>query len=325
MRVSLGITKEDNIVQLQKDLDSIFEWKTTNNMRFNNDKFVLLRHGESFRYNKDIPVSEYFTDENEPIPKKKQVRDLGVIVSSSTDFHDHILHVSKNARDKINWIYHNFYSRDPSFLKFMWNSYIQPILDYSSQLWFPSNQTDIKILEDIFRNYSARAQKDNQENLDFWTRVSRYKIKSQQRRAERFRIICTWKILDKLSPNCGISWYYNDRSGRTCTIPIIVQKSLDRVKTSKTPSFQYIGSKLFNSIPFVLREMSGCTLNLFKNIFYKYLNLIPDTPLSQKYYPLPSDVFSSHPSNSIIDWSRYLQIPTRHSKSLDDITQDIKY
>ena len=259
----------------------------------------------------------------ELIPQKKSVRDLGVQVSASTDFHDQIMIVCKRARDKSNWIFRTFYSRNVLFLRFMWSNYIQPILDYASQLWSPMRQLDIKLLEDIFRNFSARAQKDNQENFDFWTRLHRYKIKSQQRRSERFRIIYTWKILEKLLPNCGLSWTENDKTGHICTIPVPNHKALDRVKTLKLLAFQTRGRKLFNSLPFTIRELTGCSLNVFKNKLDRYLNLFPDTPLSQKYHPLPSEVNTGHPSNSIMDWSRYFNISTRVNKSLEDLEKDI--
>ena len=175
-RIGRDISNQKDIESLQSDLDTIFAWKTSNNMKFNSDKFELVRHGSSFKSNRNIPVPQYFTDENELIKHKKNVRDLGVIISASTDFHDQVLSVCKKARDKINWIFRSFYSRDVEFLRFMWNSYVQPILDYSSQLWFPSNQIDIKMLESIFKNFSSRAQQDNKESLDYWTRISRYKF-----------------------------------------------------------------------------------------------------------------------------------------------------
>ena len=175
-RVSNSISNKEDINRLQADLNTIFEWKSENNMRFNSDKFEHVRHGATFRSNLSIPVSQYYSDTQDPIPTKAAVRDLGVIVSSSTDFHDQILAVCKQARDKTNWIFRSFYSRDVQFLSFMWKCYVQPILDYASQLWSPSKQLDIKMLEDVFRNFSARAQQDNLETFDFWTRISKYKI-----------------------------------------------------------------------------------------------------------------------------------------------------
>ena len=323
-RVSNAIATNDDIEKLQEDLNTIFDWKTHNNMRFNSDKFDLVRHGATFRSNVNIPKSQYFTDDQDLIPTKDSVRDLGVIVAASTDFHEQILSVCKRARDKTNWIYRSFYSRDVQFLSFMWKCYVQPILDYASQLWSPTKQLEIKMLEDIFRNYSARAQQDNLENLDFWTRLSRYKLRSQQRRSERFIIIYTWKVLEKLVPNCGLKWYSNEKSGRSCVIPTTVSKSSDRVKSLKLSTYQTRGPKLYNALPFSLREITGSSVNVFKNSLDKYLDMFPDMPLSQKYYPIPMDFNTSLPSNSILDWTRLFQVPVRKADNLETIMKNIR-
>ena len=104
-RVGRGISKDEDIDALQKDLDTIFAWKESNNMCFNSDKFILVRHGATFKSSKNIPQSEYYTDEQELIPNKSTVRDLGILVSASSDFHDQILRVCKTARDKSNWMF----------------------------------------------------------------------------------------------------------------------------------------------------------------------------------------------------------------------------
>ena len=323
-RVGRGISTEEDIKNLQEDLNKIFAWKDQNNLEFNSDKFELVRHGSTFRTNKNSPDAYYFTDENEVIKEKKNVRDLGVTMSVSTDFHEQILKVCKNAREKINWIFRNFYSRDVIFMRFMWNSYVQPILDYSSQLWSPTKQLEIKMLEQIFKNFSARAQKDNKESHDFWSRLKRYNVRSQQRRSERFRIICIWKIIEKISPNCGIEWSENTKIGRYCAISVPPKKASDKVKTLQQSSFQVRGAKLFNTLPFYLREMSKCSLNSFKNNLDRFLSNIPDTALAQKYYPLPSDINTGLPSNSIIDWVRFFNVQTRTNKQIEEIECDIQ-
>ena len=283
-------------------------------MRFNSDKFEHVRHGGTFKSNKSIPMSQYFTDDQELIEQKTDVCDLGVTISATSDFHNQILKVVKSARDKSNWIFRSFYSRDVQFLTFMWKCYLQPILDYASQLWSPSRQLELKLLEDVFRNFSAQAQNDNLETLNFWTRIQRYQIRSQQRCAERFRVICTWKILEGIAPNCGLTWRSNDRSGCVCIVQTAPRTASDRVKTLKDSLFQVKGPKLFNSLPFSIREKTGCSLNSFKNVLDKYLEVFPDMALLHQCYPLPSDVYTGHPSNSIQDWARYFQVSTRVNK-----------
>ena len=97
----------------------------------------------------------------------------------------------------------------------------------------------------------------------------------------------------------------------------------DRVKTLRHHSFQVRGPALFNALPFSLRTLSGCSVNTFKNHLDKFLNLVPDTPLSQKYYPIPLDWYSGRPSNSVIDWIKLMGLPTRHPHSLETICEKV--
>ena len=59
---------------------------------------------------------------------------------------------------------------------------------------------------------------------------------SQQRRAERYRIIYTWKVLEGLVPNCGIQPTFSDRRGREGIVPASRGKS--RIQTLRDQSFQ---------------------------------------------------------------------------------------
>ena len=208
----------------------------------------------------------------------------------------------------------------------MWRVYIQPIFDYGCQLWSPIDQSDIRKMEDVLRNYTAHAQKLSQDNekLNFWQRISFFNISSQQRRQERFTIIYTWKILENLVPNCGLEWESTDRSGRICKIPNSSNETSAKVKTIRNSSFQSRGPLLFNTIPLELRNLSNCSINTFKNRLDCLLNMIPDTPLTQKYYPIPLNRLSTRSSNSIIEWFQYLSIPNRRAESLTEILENLK-
>ena len=139
-RLSKGIKSEEDIRTLQSELDNVFKWQRAKNMEFNGDKFQHLPHGRIFRSNRELPRGQYFDNVQNPIKIESTVRDLGIEVSASTDFIEHINVTCKRARSKVAWIYRNFYSRDVQFLSFMWRNFVQPILDYGCQLWAPNRQ-----------------------------------------------------------------------------------------------------------------------------------------------------------------------------------------
>ena len=266
-RIAHGVQTVEDLETLQNDLNKLFEWKNENNMKFNDDKFEHLSHGRNFKSLKMIPKGEFVTDEDDIIKNKSSVRDLGIEISQESNFNVHIAQVCRRAREKSNWIFQNFYARDPEFMGFMWKTFVQPVLDYGSQLWAPSDQSNLRSIESIFKNYSARAEQKLPESSksDFWTRLKNFKIKSQQRRQERFRIITVWKILEGINPNCGLVWSSSERGGRQCTLPSINKKTSLKVQTLRANSFQVKAANLFNALPLVLRELTNCSLNKFKN------------------------------------------------------------
>ena len=64
-RVSKAIRTEEDIKVLQRDLEKIYTWASTNNMSFNNEKFEILRYGT----NKILQENTY-TAGNDPIEEK---------------------------------------------------------------------------------------------------------------------------------------------------------------------------------------------------------------------------------------------------------------
>ena len=190
-------------------------------MKFNTDKFEHISHSRDFLTNKNIPKAEYSAPDNLSIETKSVVRDLRLQILGSTDFTDQINNVCKSARNKISWIFRTFYCREVNFMAFMWRTYVQPIIDNVCQLWAPTSHLGIKKIEDLFRNYTNRCTKIKNENLNFLGRVQRFGISLQQRRHQRFRLICVWKILENLSPNCGLSWSTTELGDSDQCLPLL--------------------------------------------------------------------------------------------------------
>ena len=87
------IEKEDDVEELQKNLDKLYQWEVNNKMKFNGEKFPLLRYGPDEDMKKD---TLYFTGDMEEVIKQvSSLRDLGVIMSDTARFDDHIDKVVK--------------------------------------------------------------------------------------------------------------------------------------------------------------------------------------------------------------------------------------
>merc|ERR1712240_206034 len=74
----------------------------------------------------------YKTPEGKDVKWVTQARDLGIYFSEQGDWKAHINHVRTSIMKKAGWLLRTFRNRDIKFLRFCWNTYLQPIADYCS-------------------------------------------------------------------------------------------------------------------------------------------------------------------------------------------------
>ena len=189
-------------------------------------------------------------------------------------------------------------------MKFMWKTLVQGHVDYCSQLYMPSQASEILLIENLQKSFTKKIPEVR--NLDYWQRLVYLKMYSQQRRLERYRILYTWKILEQLAPNCGLESSTSDRRGRQVKVPQL--KGPLAIKSLREQSFQVNGPKLFNCLPSSIRNLSGITVDEFKFKLDQFLSRIPDEPSVEGLTPSACDLYSAAPSNSIIDQSRIIKI-----------------
>jgi hypothetical protein len=272
-RVLLAITNEDDVKTLQNDLKTIYKWQQINNMQFNENKFELLRYGKN-QHIKDS--TSYYGPNGRTIERTECVKDLGVKMSDTLRFTDHIETICTKVRQKCGWIIRTFHARDLHTMKTLWCSIVQPHIDYCSQLWTPHRVGDIQKIESLFRSFSNKIYSIS--DLNYWDRLSALKMYSQERRMERYRIIYIWKILEGISPNVGIESFTSPRQGRLCRVPQIKLCATGSIRAIREGSLHVRGPQLFNSLPVIIRGLTGCSVISFKHKLDKYLQTIPDKP-----------------------------------------------
>ena len=79
------INNPNDIEEMQRDLENIYEWAERNKMVFNEDKFEQM----SFGITNNAPITQYKTPSGEEIQSKDKIKDLGVIVSYNLNFNEH--------------------------------------------------------------------------------------------------------------------------------------------------------------------------------------------------------------------------------------------
>ena len=298
------ISNESDVENFQEELNKIYQWETNNNMKFNSEKFELMRYGN----NEELKNStDYFTpDFTDIIERKMETRDLGIQMNEDLSFKSHIELTRKKIKQKIGWILRSFQTRTPQFMKKVWKSLILPHADYGCQVWYtPDHLGEISTLEELQRNYTKRITGQKQNN--YWQRLENLRIYSLQRRYERYFILYTWKILEGMVPDCGIKVLISDRRGRYCPLPPL-PKTRSKLINLKEQTFQIWGPKLFNCLPSQLRNMTGCGIDKFKACLDNYLQLIPDEPKTETLTPRFSSLHTNRASNSLVDATRSIQL-----------------
>ena len=156
-------------------------------------------------------------------------------------------------------------------------------------------------IENLQRNFTKKIPEVR--HLDYWARLKHLKLLSQERRMERYRIIYVWKILEGLTPNCGIETTHSNRRGREVKIPP-VKGIRGKIQTLREASFQIHGPRLFKSLPKSVRSMTNVTVEDFKGSLDKFLEILPDEPKVDNYVPSACNILTASPSNSIIDLAK---------------------
>ena len=276
---------------MQDDLQAVYQWAEGNNMKFNGKKFEELRYG--IQETRSIP---YLQPNGEPIETVDEVRDLGIVMSSTAVFDSQINTAAIKSNRQAGWVLRVFKTRQELPLMTLYKSLIRPHLEFCCQLWSPVRVGMIRKLESVQRSYTARISGIG--HLNYWQRLEHLRLHSLERRRERYQIIYVFKVITSIVPNFSnqkfrIETVLSGRRGRSCVLPPLNTGTSARMQTIVDGSFSVRGAKLFNSLPKKLRNFEG-SVDSFKNALDSFLSKVRDQPYTPGYH-------QSAPSNSLID------------------------
>ena len=158
------------------------------------------------------------------------------------------------------------------------------------------------------------------QGLNYWQRLEKIQLSSEQRRMERYKIIYIWKIMNDLVPNCGIEWSEaGERRGRLCQIPKLMGSS--KVQKLRLQSFQMSGPRLWNALPKSVRNLKTNNLDEFKEVLDQFLCKVPDEPKCDGLNPGATNTITGRQSNSIIHQvARRTEVWMESNQEQDPIT-----
>ena len=138
----------------QRDLDSVYKWAESSNMRFNGDKFQLLRYGQDEHL---IQTTSYTDCNGKSISVTTNAKDLGILLSSDGGFTDHIMSVVQKAMQLSGWVLRTFYTLERQPMLTLYKSLILSRLDYCSALWNPNGSAYlIDKIESVQRSFARK-------------------------------------------------------------------------------------------------------------------------------------------------------------------------
>ena len=288
---------------LQQDLNELYRWQEANNMSWNGPKFQAVRMGGKPTLKETTVLLD---PDSSPIPAVPVVKDLGILIDDQSSFKPQRMAVLAKVKAKAGWVLRTFSSRALPLMRTLWDTLVRPHQNYGSQLWAPvGSAPELRAQEAPQRAFTKRISGLRQ--LHYWDRLKACSMYSVERRVERYRIIYTWKIIQGMVPNCGLSWGLQGRRGLLAYLPPL-SGSRGAVRTLKEKSFGAIGPKLFNSLPSHLRAFTGSVAS-FKRALDKVLSSVPDAPVSETRRTFATDSTGA-PTNSLASWLPILARPT---------------
>ena len=184
-------------------------------MQFNVKKFNVLKLGR----NSDLKLDYTYIapGHTQVISDNSNVRDLGVIINSEGNYNDHISKIYSKVTQRAGILLRTIENRSLPHMRFIWRTYLKPIIDYSSQLYSPWSGGSLVRLESLLESFSSKIE--GLENSCYWDRLQSLKVYSITRRFERYKILYCMKILNQETQNCGLTWNYSKETGYQFNIP----------------------------------------------------------------------------------------------------------
>ena len=101
-------------------------------MKFNIGKFNILKLGKNTEFKEEYNYIAPSYDTS--ITDAEVVRDLGLMVNSNGNYNDHITKVYSKVSQRAGLLLRTLRNRSLEHMKFLWKTYLQPLIDYTSQL-----------------------------------------------------------------------------------------------------------------------------------------------------------------------------------------------
>ena len=134
-------------------------------------------------------------------------------------------------------------------------------------------------VESVQRNFFAQVSGKGVDDLNYWDKLSEFKISAQERRRDRYMPIFLWKISQGLVKGYSVEFTSDKgRRGRVALPHSVVQSSLAMVRRARECTLGVKGTKMFNLLPPSIRNINSSNVDVFKQSLDEFLSRVPDQP-----------------------------------------------
>ena len=141
------INSPSDMQNLQSDLDAISHWLSSHHLHLNSSKSKLM-----FFSRKPVSHFDHFPTlsiSHSPLDRVSSFRYLGVLLTPSLSWSNHITTICSKARKLLGLIFRHFYSHSSPSTLIKLYILVRPHLEYCSLIWDPSSPTLIRSLESV--------------------------------------------------------------------------------------------------------------------------------------------------------------------------------
>jgi len=176
---------------LAQSLLNVVNWSATWQLTIN----VVKCNAFSVGTKPDFVYPVYFINGVE-IPRVDIIADLGVTIDSQLKFSPYVVAITNKAFARSDLIFRSFFTRDPAILIRAFITYVRPLVEYCTPVWYPHSAKDIRLIESVQRRFTKRIP--TLEDLSYADRLKLMSLDSLELRRLRFDLRMVYKIMNGL-------------------------------------------------------------------------------------------------------------------------------
>ena len=266
---------QDHLI-LQRDITNVHKWSKSWGLTFNKDKcniISLKRHPN--------PIEFLYSMDNITLTRTTTVNDLGLTVTPSLKWHQHINKITSKANQRIWLAIRTLGFHAPRQSKITtYQTIVRSLLEYNTVVWNPVTKDNITALESIQRKatnfITCNPKRPSPHHIEYKERLIACKLLPLTYRREVYDIMFFIKSLRKLIPYNILEYlsFQHDnitRVTRNRVIGLNLTYTLTRLETSAhfyPIRLAHLWNKL--SVEFRTKLISPLTIPTIKTLLNKH-------------------------------------------------------